>query len=153
MADDLTEAYRSGKSRIVHRALLALVLPFALFAGGCMGTGQGSAVSALSIDPLTTSTVAPLSAEAEIMSDETVVRDTTGSLSASELAGAHPWSNALTGSAGVITDIAKVSEGSRNCRRFQTTRHAFDGVALFDGKVCQRPDSGWDLVTFERSES
>jgi surface antigen len=108
-------------------------------------------VSALSIDPLTTSAVPPLSAEAEIMSDETVVRDLASGLSASELDGAHPWTNALTGSAGVITDIARVSDGTRACRQFQTTRHAFDGVALFDGKVCQRPDNSWDLVTFERT--
>lgn len=150
MASDLTEAYRSGKSRIAIRALLALVLPLALIAGGCM-SGQGSVVSALSIDPVTTSAVPPLSAEAEVMSDETVVRDLAGSLDASEMAGAHPWSNALTGSAGVITDIASVADEARACRRFQTTRHAFDGVALFDGKVCQRPDDSWDLVTFERS--
>jgi hypothetical protein len=152
VAIDLTEAYGSGKSRLAHRALLALMFPLVLLGGGCMG-GHGSAVSALSIDPLTTSAVPPLSAEAEIMSDETVVRDLTGGLAASGLAGAHPWSNPLTGSAGVITDIATVSDGSRTCRRFQTTRHGFDGVALFDGKVCQRPDDGWDLVTFERSRS
>lgn len=150
MTSDLTEAYRSGKSRIAIRALLALVLPLALIAGGCV-SGRDSMVSALTVDPVTTSAVAPLSAEAEIMSDETVVRDLAGSLGASELAGAHPWSNALTGSAGVITGISKISDGSRACRQFQTTRHAFDGVALFDGKVCQRPDDSWDLVTFERT--
>ncbi|WP_394690293.1 RT0821/Lpp0805 family surface protein [Hoeflea sp.] len=150
MASDLTEAVRGEKGRIAHRALLALSLSCALFAAGCMSS-KSDAVSALSIDPLTTSAVPPLSAEAEIMSDETVVRDLASGLGTSELGGAHPWTNALTGSAGVITDIAKVRDGSRSCRQFQTTRHAFDGVALFDGKVCQRPDTGWDLVTFERT--
>jgi hypothetical protein len=149
MASDLTEADRGEKSRIGRRALLALTLPLALAIGGCMRSTDNAA-SALSLDPMTTSAVSPLSAESEIMSDEKVVRDLVGGLDAATMTGPHPWSNALTGSAGVVTDLAVLTDGSKTCRLFQTTRHGFDGVALFDGRVCLRPDGGWDLVTFER---
>lgn len=148
MKKDVSEATGSGKCRVHPRALLALVLPLALSLAGCLGTG-GNAVSPLSIDQVTTSSVSPLSAESEIMSDEAVVRDLAGSLAPPDLAGLHPWSNALTGSAGVITGVVSVSLASRPCRQFQTTRHGFDGVSMFDGKICQRPDGSWDLVVFE----
>lgn len=151
MASDLTEADRAEKRAMARRALLALAMPLALLASGCMRT-NGDAASALALDPVTTSAIAPLSAESEIMSDETVVRDLVAGLSSDALSGPHPWSNKLTGSAGVITDLAVLTDGGKTCRLFQSTRHGFDGVALFDGRVCQRPEGGWQLVSFERSD-
>jgi len=151
---DLTEADNREKSRTLRRALLALAsaLPLCLALSGCMGSGS-SAVSALSLDPLTTSAITPLSAESEIMSDETVIRDLVGGLDENELSGSRPWSNALTGSAGVVSNFTTLTDGAKTCRLFQTTRHSFDGVALFNGQACRRPDGGWDLVNLDRAGS
>ena len=149
---DLTEANNREKGRTLRRALLALALPACLGLSACMGGGS-SAVSALSIDKTTTASIVPLSAEGEIMSDESVIRDLVGELSLEELAVSQPWSNSLTGSAGVISNFETVADGTRACRMFETTRHSFDGVALFNGQVCRRPDGGWDLVKLDRAGS
>ncbi len=148
---DLTEATYREKSGTVRRAVLALLLPVCLTLSACMGGGS-SAVSALAIDQTTTGSIAPLSAEGEVLSDETVIRDLVGNLSQDDLANSQPWSNSLTGSAGVITDMTILVDGDRTCRLFRTTRHSFDGVALFNGRVCRRPDGGWDLVSLDRAE-
>ncbi|WP_340160042.1 RT0821/Lpp0805 family surface protein [uncultured Hoeflea sp.] len=150
MEPDLTEAIDREKTRTVRRALLALALPACLALAGCMGGGS-SAMSALAIDDMTTAAITPLSAESEILSDETVIRDLVGSLSEDELVVSQPWSNSLTGSAGVVSNFTTLSDGARTCRLFQTTRHSFDGVALFNGRVCRRPDGGWDMVSLDRA--
>jgi len=152
MAIDLTEADTGEKGGQLGRALLALTIPACLVLTGCMGGGS-SAISALSLDKTTTGAILPLSADSEILSDETVIRDLVGGLEQAELGGPRPWSNSLTGSAGVISNLQTVSEGARTCRLFQTTRHGYDGVALFDGRVCRRPDGGWDLVSLDRAAS
>ena len=151
MEPDLTEAINREKSSTTRRAVLALLLPACLVLSACMGTGS-SAVSMLSVDPVTTGAIVPLSAESEIMSDETVIRDLVGGLSQNDFATAQPWSNSLTGSAGVISGLATLNDGARPCRMFKTTRHSFDGVSLLEGRVCQRPDGGWDLVSLQRPE-
>ncbi|WP_179759051.1 RT0821/Lpp0805 family surface protein [Hoeflea halophila] len=108
-------------------------------------------MSALVIDETTTAAITPLSADSEILSDETVIRDLVANLSADELVVSRPWSNTLTGSAGVVSNFTTQTDGVRTCRLFQTTRHSFDGVALFNGRVCRRPDGGWDLVSLDRA--
>ena len=150
METDLTEAGYPGKTRMVRLAYLLLALPVCLSLSGCIGGGS-SAVSALAVDKTTTAAISPLSAESEIMSDETVIRDLVGNLGQDELAVSQPWSNSLTGSAGVISNLSVIEVSGKTCRLFETTRHSFDGVALFDGKVCRRPDGGWDLIGLDRS--
>ena len=149
MINDLTEADIGEKGARIRRALLAL--PACLALSACMSSGS-SAVSALSLDKTTTAAITPLSAEGEIQSDETVIRDVVGGLDRSELKDPRPWSNALTGSAGVISNFTTLADGDQLCRLFQTTRHGFDGVALYNGRVCRRPDGGWDLVSLERAD-
>ncbi|MEM5473720.1 RT0821/Lpp0805 family surface protein [Hoeflea sp. AS60] len=149
MEPDLTEAINREKSTKVRRAFLALALPACLGLSACMGGGS-SAVSALSLDETTTASIVRLSAESEIMSDETYIRDLVGGLSEQELSVTQPWSNSLTGSAGVISSVKIVTDGARTCRLFETTRHSFDGVALLNGQACRRPDGGWDLVSLDR---
>ena len=148
MAIDLTEADDGEKSGAIGRALLALAAVLCL--SGCMSSGN-SAVSALSLDTNTTGAITPLSADSEIMSDEIVIRDIVAALGPNELGAARPWSNALTGSAGVISGLTQTADAGRTCRVFQTTRHGFDGVALFNGRACRRPDGGWDLVALDRA--
>lgn len=152
MEIDLTEVDNQEKAGPCRRGYLALVLSAGLALSGCMSAGSSS-VSALSVDPLTTAAITPLSADGEIMSDETVIRDLVGGLSPEELLAPQPWSNTLTGSAGVISNFTTLTDGERTCRLFQTTRHSFDGVALFNGRTCRRPDGGWDLVNLDRTGS
>lgn len=147
---DLTDATNQKKSVTVRRVFLALTLPLCLGLSACMGAGS-SAISALSVDKTTTAAITPLSAESEIMSDETVIRDLVGELSQEALETPQPWSNSLTGSAGVVSHFTVLTDGARTCRLFQTTRHSFDGIALLNGRACQRPDGGWDLVSMERA--
>ena len=147
---DLTEATNREKSRKFRPAFLVLALSACIGLSSCMGGGS-SAVSALSIDEITTASISPLSAEGEIMSDEMVIRDLVGELSQEELAVSQPWANSLTGSAGVISNFEILTDGAKTCRLFQTTRHSFDGVALLKGRICRRPDGGWDLVRLDRA--
>lgn len=149
---DLAEATNREKSRKVRLAFSALALTACVGLSACMGGGS-SAVAALEIDKMTTSAISPLSAESEIMSDETVIRDLVGGLGPEELANSQPWSNSLTGSAGVISNFTALNDGGRTCRLFQTTRHSYDGVTLLNGRVCRRPDGGWDLVNLDRANS
>ncbi|OCW55612.1 hypothetical protein AWJ14_06390 [Hoeflea olei] len=107
-------------------------------------------MSALTIDDSTTGAITPLSADSEIQSDSTVIRDLVGALGQAGMAEPQPWSNTLTGSAGVIGGVTAVADGARACRQFRTTRHSYDGVGMFEGRVCQRPDGGWDLLNFDR---
>lgn len=152
MAMDLTEADRGEKGWTARRVLLALALPICLALPGCMSSGS-SPVSALSVDKITTAAITPLSADSEIMSDEIVIRERVGDLKEGQMSDPLPWSNVLTGSAGVISNFSTSTDGAKSCRVFETTRHGFDGVALFNGRACMRPDGGWDLVEFDRTGS
>jgi hypothetical protein len=152
LVNDLADADRPEKGRNRGRAFLALALPILLVVTGCMRSGR-DAVSALSLDPMTTGSITPLSADSEIMADETAIRDLLGGLGDDQLSGLHPWSNTLTGSAGVISDIARLDDSARSCRVFQTTRHGFDGVALFNGRVCRLKNGDWGMDSFERAGS
>ena len=152
MKPDLTDATNQKKTMTLRRVFLALTLPVCLGLSACMGAGS-SAISALSVDKTTTAAITPLSAESEIMSDETVIRDLVGALSQEALEIPQPWSNSLTGSAGVLSNFTTLTDGERTCRLFQTTRHSFDGIALFNGRACRRPDGGWDLIGLERASS
>lgn len=147
---DLTKVIDQEKTRKLRRAFLALALPACLGLSACMGGGS-SAMSALTIDKTTTAAITPLSAESEILSDETVIRDLVGNLGPDQLVVSQPWSNSLTGSAGVASNFTTLADGEKTCRLFQTTRHSFDGVALLNGRVCQRPDGGWDLISLDRT--
>ena len=117
----------------------------------CMGGGS-KAVSALAIDNTTTAAISPLSAESEILSDEIVIRDIVGKLGPDEHAVSQPWSNSQTGSAGVVSGFSTLTDGSKTCRLFQTTRHSFDGIALLNGRICRRPDGGWDLISLDQAQ-
>jgi len=58
------------------------------------------------------------------------------------------WENSETGSRGVISSIKSVKEGERTCRAFKTTREAFDGVMVYEGKACDTPNGDWILSHF-----
>lgn len=59
-----------------------------------------------------------------------------------------PWANPATGSVGVISYVEEVQAASRTCRRFETSRHSYDGIALFVGETCRAPGTVWQLMSF-----
>ena len=53
------------------------------------------------------------------------------------------WANQATGSSGAITNIQQRTEAGQTCRSFEATRHAYDGIMLYEGDVCLDKGSGW----------
>ncbi|MHC5306626.1 RT0821/Lpp0805 family surface protein [Bartonella sp. LJL80] len=98
-----------------------------------------------SIAPTPQATVSPVQ-----QSDQLVVRDKISTLNKGEIgAASFNWENAVTGSEGVISQIAERKANGRLCRSFQTTRAAYDGVNLYQGQVCQVADDVWTMTAFD----
>ncbi|MBW3096944.1 RT0821/Lpp0805 family surface protein [Pseudohoeflea coraliihabitans] len=150
--DDLAKALVAGKRRAsgspLRRVLVATLAVPLLATGGCMSSSSDP-VAALKIDPSITGSITPLSVDADVMSDERVIARAVG---AADPKVPSPWANNQTGAAGVISAVFEIRKGKGNCRSFRTSRHGFDGIALYEGVACQAPDGAWTLSAFERSE-
>jgi hypothetical protein len=86
------------------------------------------------------------------LSDETTVRNAVSSADLAKLGHSSvPWANTSTGSAGVVSQIreARVS-GGQVCRDFTTTRHSYEGIAMFSGQTCLTGSGDWLLTAFTR---
>jgi len=70
------------------------------------------------------------------------------SLSHSSLQEGMVWENSDTGSRGIISSIQPIKEGDRTCHAFKTTREAFDGVMVYEGKACETANGSWVLNQF-----
>lgn len=87
----------------------------------------------------------------ETLSDEATVRNAVTSADITRLSGSSlPWANTATGSAGVISSIQEARSDELICRNFKTSRHSYEGIAMFSGKACRSGDSDWMLTAFER---
>ncbi len=85
------------------------------------------------------------------LSDEATVRNAVTSADLSQLGnGPLPWANAATGSAGVVSTIREARETGRVCRDFTTTRHSYEGIAMFSGQACLTGQGDWLLTAFDR---
>lgn len=85
------------------------------------------------------------------LSDETLVGNAVSTADLSVLAGsAVPWANTATGSAGVVEAIREESAQGRTCRAFRTTRHSYDGIAVFAGQTCTTGGGNWVLTAFDK---
>ncbi|WP_158284914.1 RT0821/Lpp0805 family surface protein [Hoeflea marina] len=115
---------------------------------GCMRTGADP-LSALSVDPISTSTIQPLSMDAEMQADEAAIAEVIADAPSNQ---PLPWSNPATGSAGVITTLVDKTATGRTCREFRTSRHAFDGIALFMGQACRDREGEWLVSLVPQSE-
>lgn len=130
-------------------ALLLLVPALA----GCLYRGD-SAMDVLALDPVTTSSITPVatpvSVGAELQSDEKAIERSLASMA---LDTPLPWANPQTGSNGVITSFSESPGNGMPCRNFRTTRHAYDGIAIFAGRVCQTPGMKWQVTRLQRAEN
>ena len=123
-----------------------VVVACALSLSGCMNT-LSNPVAALSVDRSTTTASVPERApEAETLSDEATIATAVG-LSRPGLP--YPWSNSVTGAAGVVTEVADSYASGRQCRSFKTSRHGFDGIALYSGTACLDASGLWVLESFQ----
>jgi len=147
--NDLAKAPDGGKGMRAQRFLLLASLMLLVIPAGCMQT-ISDPLMALRVDKTTTGTVVPLSVEADMLSDEDTIASAVG---IARLGEPYPWSNSATGAAGVITAISPTTTNGRHCREFKTSRHGFDGIALFSGLTCQTPEGSWLIETFERVQS
>jgi hypothetical protein len=84
-------------------------------------------------------------------SDEATVRNAVSSVDLAKLGNSSvPWANTATGSAGVVSQIREARNSGYLCRDFTTTRHSYEGIAMFSGQTCLTGSGDWALTAFTR---
>lgn len=148
-----------------HAGLVALVF----CAGILAGCGTGGGLSALDDDPtLITGSITPAKpagpsstapdnsfasggSELEIESDRKAI---VGMVIAADLdrftEGGLDWRNVRTGSYGRIESLRRVVRASLICRQFTVSRQSYDGVALWTGEMCRKPQDDWQVTSFQK---
>jgi hypothetical protein len=128
----------------------ALLLGLA-FMSGCMG-GSLDATQAEVDQKALTGSLPPSGQPADPtrVSDEVTIRNAV-SAADPDAAQVQPlaWANAETGSRGAISKLEERNEDGTLCRRFTTSREAFDGVAMFSGDACKGDRGVWYLRDFK----
>lgn len=100
---------------------------------------------------LSTSAVPTAASTTTALSDEATVRNAVTSADLAKIGEAPlPWANAATGSAGVVSTIKEARNQGQVCREFTTTRHSYDGIAMFSGQACLTGSGDWLLTAFNR---
>lgn len=93
----------------------------------------------------------PTAASTNTLSDEATVRNAVTSADLAKIGQAPlPWANAATGSAGVVSTIREARNQGHVCREFTTTRHSYEGIAMFSGQACLTGSGDWLLTAFNR---
>jgi surface antigen len=88
--------------------------------------------------------------EAASVSDIATIRNAVTSADIDALKGQSiAWANSDTGARGAITGLSEYSEQGTLCRRFETTRESYDGVALFKGDACLAGQGAWRMRAFD----
>jgi len=83
------------------------------------------------------------------LSDETTVRNAVSSVDLAKIGSSSvPWANTATGSAGVVSQIREARADGHVCREFKTTRHSYEGIAVFSGQTCLTGSGDWMLTAF-----
>jgi hypothetical protein len=123
----------------------------ALPLGGCTSTLDLFGGSDKVDRSISTGTV-PAKAQSETsLSDETTVRNAVSSADLAKVgSNPVPWANTATGSAGVVSAIREDNAEGRICRAFRTTRHSYEGIAVFAGQTCMTGAGDWMLTAFDR---
>lgn len=134
-------------------SMIALLLGL----GGCVvaGPGLGDMVD----ESLITGSIAPAVKPApagvlegpDQVSDRRTVRNAVSAADIEGAGGRYAWANPQTGASGVITALQEVRAGRQICRKFQTSRQRFDGIALYNGEACTVGEGEWALVRFDEN--
>ncbi len=144
-----------AKSSVGKKAVRAPVIRIAaiLISVASLSSCVGAGLDVFSADRVdrSVSTGTVTASRSEDHSDEATVQNAVTSADLNKLAGSSvPWANSSTGSAGVISSISEDRDTGSLCRAFTTTRHAYDGIASFDGRTCLMDDGRWHLLAFQR---
>jgi hypothetical protein len=84
-------------------------------------------------------------------SDEATVRNAVTSADLAKVGdNPLPWANSATGTAGVVSTIREARNQGHVCRAFTTTRHSYEGIAMFSGQACLTETGDWLLTAFDR---
>ena len=122
------------------------ILFLAAILGGCVSDGDRAETTP---SPILTGSIPVSPSGEEAVSDQDVVQAAISRTAADGTVGAGiPWANPATGTTGVISNVVEASVDGRTCRRFQTSRHSFDGVAIYVGQACRSQDAAWQLIEF-----
>ena len=126
-----------------------------LVLAGC-GVG-GFSLGKADVDPSILTSNVPsantdVAADAGLAADQMTIRNAASAADLEELGG-RPlmWANADTGSRGAISGIAETRAGGELCRAFSATRESFDGVVLYQGRICLVGAGAWRLDAFKAS--
>lgn len=142
----------AGRKLLRRVAPAAGILLLSLFgASGCMRSG----LNAADLQPdrsLTTGSI-PKPPAATAQTDDGAVKEAVAAADPSDAAHGIPWANATTGTVGVISYVEEVQDDARTCRKFETSRHSYEGVALFAGEACREPGQPWTLIGFGPKET
>lgn len=129
---------------------LTTVLALCALAGCAM---KGFSIEKAVPDSTTITGSVPAAQQGEIdqgkLSDQVTIRNIVSALDFTKWGETPiPWANPETGSQGTITTVAETKTDAGLCRRFQTSREAFDGVSLYHGETCMEKDGAWMLKSF-----
>jgi len=142
---DMTKSWcrKSGAAICLATAVLSL--------GGCTSSLDMFS-STQKVDRTISTGTVPVKAQSETsISDETTVRNAVSSADLTKVGDAPlPWANTATGSAGVVSTIREDNAQGHTCRAFRTTRHSYDGIAVFSGQTCMTGSGDWMLTAFDK---
>lgn len=83
------------------------------------------------------------------LSDQNTIRNIVSALNFTQWGKTPiPWANPDTGSQGTITTVAETQSAEGLCRKFETSREAFDGAAIYRGQACMEQGGSWALTSF-----
>ncbi len=144
---DLTKGRKRRNSAAVWLAALALPL------AGCTSSLDVFGGSDKVDRTISTGTI-PAKAQSETsLSDEATVRNAVTSADIAKVgSNSVPWANTATGSAGVVSAIWEDNSGGHVCRAFKTTRHSYEGIAVFSGQACMTGSGDWKLTAFNKQD-
>lgn len=114
--------------------------------------GVGGKLSKADTDPSLITGAVPVAqsvADTTETSDANTVRNAV-SAAVLDGTGSLPlgWANRETGSRGTVSEIAESDKDGLVCRRFETSRESFEGIALYKGNACLGADGQWSMLEF-----
>lgn len=141
---------KSGtKSSLMIGSRTAAICLLGLSLAGCTSSMDLFGSSDKIDRSISTGTVAGPQHTGAALSDETTVRNAVSSVDLAKLGTSSvPWANTTTGSAGVVSQIREARAGGHVCRDFTTTRHSYEGIAMFSGQTCLTGSGDWMLTAF-----
>ncbi len=132
--------------RIFQRQLTVLIAVLPLAACGSAG-----GLSKVDADPsLVTGAIQQEALEDSAKnSDANTIRNAISAANL-DMSGGVPllWANRDTGSRGTVNQIDESERDGIVCRKFETSRESFEGVALYHGNVCLGADRQWFMQEF-----